>query len=84
MGIIVGDLLTFVVVLNLTKNMNAFDQFFTFSVSITIIALGLFYMIKEPKVTAPIKLDTLLGVDNAEKSIKEKISLLSKKVWNVC
>ena len=52
MGIIVGDLLTFVVVLNITKNMNAFDQFFTFSVSLAMIALGFYYMIKEPKVTA--------------------------------
>ena len=51
MGIIVGDLLTFMVVLNITKNMNAFDQFFTFSVSLAMIALGFYYMIKEPKVT---------------------------------
>jgi hypothetical protein len=52
MGIIVGDLLTFVLVLNITKKMNAFDQFFTFSVTIAMIALGFYYMIKEPKVTA--------------------------------
>ena len=53
MGIIVGDLLTFVVVLNLTKNMNAYDQFLTFSVSIAMIAVGFFILVKEPKVTAP-------------------------------
>ncbi len=48
MGLIIGDLLTFVILLNITKSMNEYSKFLTFTISLASFAVTLLILIKEP------------------------------------
>lgn len=48
MGLIIGDLLTFVILMNITKGMNEYDKFLTFTISLAGFAITLLLLIKEP------------------------------------
>ena len=48
MGLIIGDLLTFVILINITKEMNEYSKFLTFTSTLACFALTLLIVIKEP------------------------------------
>lgn len=48
MGLIIGDLLTFVILLNITKGMNEYNKFLAFTISLASFALLLLRLVKEP------------------------------------
>jgi hypothetical protein len=48
MGIIVGDLLNFVVLMNIVKTMGEYNKFLTFTLTLAAFAVILFILIKEP------------------------------------
>jgi hypothetical protein len=48
MGLIIGDLLTFVILINITKGMNEYNQFLTFTSTLACFALSLLRLVKEP------------------------------------
>jgi len=50
MGLIIGDLLTFVILLNMTKGMNEYNKFLTFTITLACFALLLLRLVKEPKI----------------------------------
>ena len=50
MGLIIGDLLTFVVILNITKEMTQYNKFLTFTSTLTGFALVFFLIVKEPHI----------------------------------
>ena len=70
MGIIIGDLITFVIILNITKYMDAYDKFLTFTVTLGSFGVTLFMIIKEP----------LIEIKEEAQKIKimEKVSTISK------
>ena len=48
MGLIIGDLLTFVILINITKGMNEYNKFLTFTSTLACFAFTLLVVIKEP------------------------------------
>lgn len=49
-GVIIGDLLTFLVMLNLTRNMTGYGRFQVFGFSLAVIAALFFLIVKEPTI----------------------------------
>ena len=48
MGLIIGDLLTFVILINITKEMDEYSKFLTFTPTLACFVLTLLIVIKEP------------------------------------
>ncbi len=50
MGLIIGDLITFVIILNITKEMSQYNKFLTFTSTLSGFAFVFFFIVKEPHI----------------------------------
>lgn len=82
-GVVIGDLMTFVLVLNITRGMTAYGRFKFFGFSVIAIACLFLILVKEPRFK---ERRSLRGYDDfeASKTFSEKARELTNKVWKVC
>jgi MFS family permease len=82
-GVVIGDLMTFVLVLNITRGMTAYGRFKFFGFSVIAIASLFLFLVKEPRFK---ERRTQRGFDDFEesKTFSEKARELTNKVWKVC
>lgn len=82
MGVVIGDLLTFVLVLNITRGMTPFGRFKFFGFTIIALACVFLMIVKEPRYKERNIQRGFDGMD--QRSFAEKARDLTSKVWRVC